>query len=465
MKLFIKKYRFIYVLIISIIILAGCGRSHSNGINSDKNTSATGGVEKIRVWTDNAHEKELRLRQIEVFNNTIGKEKGIEIEYTVFGSNYQDVIKAAAKNGEAPELFRPTVTFIMDFVDANYMIPISDLPGGEEMILEYEDSLVTNLNIFNENVYTLPYNLNSYKLIVNNELFDKAGIKEYPKTWEDVREVAKKITETGKGKFFGWGLGLQSPWTISTYLIRPNGCNVGHVGFNHETMKFEFAAFTPVIETVKNMIDDGSVFPGFEGLDGDSLRAQFAEGRIGMIPGASFDVSVYNDQFPANFDWSVIPVPAFDDGGSPYKEFTEAISLLGIGIAAEDKKEKTMEVFKFFYSDAYAAEMYENSLYIPAREQVIELADKKPAKKGFEEFAFIPDMALMLPLPDIRIPLGGVEYRQIIGNIFAGVYDHQDVRKVLEDLDSHYNNALEKLPEEILKEYQHPQEVIDNFKR
>ena len=59
------------------------------------------------------------------------------------------------------------------------------------------------------------------------------------------------------------------------------------------------------------------------------------------------------------------------------------------------------------------------------------------------------------------VPLGGVEYRQIIGNIFAGVYDHQDVRKVLEDLDSHYNNALEKLPEEILKEYQHPQEVID----
>ena len=31
------------------------------------------------------------------------------------------------------------------------------------------------------------------------------------------------------------------------------------------------------------MISDGSVFPGYEGLDADAARAQFAEGRIGMI--------------------------------------------------------------------------------------------------------------------------------------------------------------------------------------
>ena len=63
-------------------------------------------IEVIRVWSDNAHEKALRDKQIEGFNNGIGKELGIEIEYTVYGSNFSDTIKIAAQAGEAPDLYR-----------------------------------------------------------------------------------------------------------------------------------------------------------------------------------------------------------------------------------------------------------------------------------------------------------------------------------------------------------------------
>ena len=47
-------------------------------------------VTTIYVWSDNAHEKELRIKQVEEFNNTIGKEKGIFVEYTVYGGDYSD---------------------------------------------------------------------------------------------------------------------------------------------------------------------------------------------------------------------------------------------------------------------------------------------------------------------------------------------------------------------------------------
>lgn len=109
-----------------------------------------------------------------------------------------------AQSGDAPELFRPTLTLIKDFADSGFMIPITDLPGGEEMVLEYKDNLVINQHIFDDEVYTLPYNLTTYKLIVNNDLFNKAGIPEYPKTWEELRENARQITEDNDGKAFGW---------------------------------------------------------------------------------------------------------------------------------------------------------------------------------------------------------------------------------------------------------------------
>ncbi len=454
--------------------LTGCSRGEGSKKDTSVNpeTELNNGtqtkkvvMEKIRVWSDNAHEKELRLRQIEEFNSTIGKEKGIEIEYTVYGSHYQEAIKAAAQSGNAPELFRPTTAFVVDFVNSGYMLPITKLPGGEELVDKYEGSLVNNQHIFNGEVYTLPYNLTTYKLIINDDLFAKAGIKEYPKTWEQVREAAKKITAAGDGKAFGWVLGLQSDWMISTYIIRPNGTNVGHVGFNYNTMRFDYSAFAPAIESVKGMIDDGSVFPGFEGLDADAARAQFAEGRVGIIPGASFDTSVYNDQFPANCNWSVIPLPAYTEDGSPYKEFADATSLLGVGIAAKDKAEKTLEVLKFFYSDENAAQMYEQSLYIPFRQEAIDMAEVVPAQKGFADFADIPNKVIMLPSPDIRVSVEGDPFRLTISNIFTGSYGEQDVKTVLKDLDDRYNAALDKLSPEVLKEYEQTEEILSNFSK
>ena len=468
----------VFALLMTVLVistsLSGCyqdnGQTKDTSINPEAEFDSGGQpkkvvMENIRVWSDNAHEKDLRLRQIEEFNSTIGKDLGIEIEYTVYGSHYQDAIKAAALSGDAPELFRPTSNFLTSFVNSGYMVPINKLPGGQELVSKYEGSLVNNQHIFDGDVYTLPYNLTTYKLIINNDLFNKAGIEEPPRTWEEVREYAAKITKVGNGKAYGWILGLQSDWMISSYLIRPNGTNVGHTGFNYRTMQFEFSSFAPVIDTVKGMIEDGSVFPGYGGLDADAARAQFAEGRVGMIPGASFDISVYNDQFPASCNWSVVPIPAFSEEGSLYKEYADATSLLGVGIAALDKPEKSLEVLKFFYSDENAAQMYEHSLYIPFRQEAIDLAKGIPVQVGFADFANIPSKVIMLPTPENQVMVEGSAYRKTISDFFAGVYEDMDARTMLEDLDRRYNNALNLLDPEVLKEFEQEEEVLNNFYR
>lgn len=465
----LNKLCYLLVLVCSMITMVSCSKEVAEeppiGNKVDNQQEGKVKIEKIRVWSDNAHERELRLKQIEEFNRIKGRELGIEIEYTVYGSEYQDIIKQAVADNEAPELFRPTMAFLTNFIELGYMVPITTLPGGEDLVESYGNNLVNNQHIFNGEVYTLPYNLTTYKFIVNDDLFKRAGIKEYPETWQEVREAARLITEASNGRAYGWILGLKSDWMISTYLIRPNGTNVGHVGFNHETMEFEFSAFATVIKAVKGMIEDNSVFPGFEGLDADSARAQFAEGRVGMIPGASFDTSVYYDQFPTDINWSVISVPSFTEGEPKYKEFADATSLLGIGKAALDKPEKTLEVLKFFYSDENTAQMYTQSLYIPFRQKAVDIAANEPTQKGFSDFADMPDKVIMLPSPDTRVDVQGSPYRQTISDIFAGKYNNMSVEDVLADLDNRYNEAFQKLPESIQNEYKQTPEVIDNFRR
>jgi multiple sugar transport system substrate-binding protein len=136
----------------------------------------TGGPTKIRVWTDNAHEKSVRDAQVAAFNAGRGKELGIEIESTVYGTNFNDALRIALQAGEGPELFRADPGYTVDWVQGGYCLPLTDLPGGAAMVDQYRGELVTNSQEFDGKVYTLPYSVTTHKLVVNKDLFDAAGL-------------------------------------------------------------------------------------------------------------------------------------------------------------------------------------------------------------------------------------------------------------------------------------------------
>jgi multiple sugar transport system substrate-binding protein len=434
MKSGIRAIVFGWALVLAITPAFGRGARDSSGVTT------------IRVWTDNASDKALREQQVARFNDGVGKEKGITIEYTVYGANYHELIRNATMSGNAPEIFRSTGEDIQQFQGAGYLVPIEDMPGGKEMIARYNPGdLMRNLQVFDGKVYSFPYSMTTFKLIINKDMFDAAGITpdKYPKTWAEVRAVAKQLTDPAKGQY-GYVTGLQSAWVMRSYLTMPNAINTGHTGFNNEALKFQFADNRIAVEAVHGMVEDGSVFPGFEGLDADMMRARFAEGNIGMIPGASFDCGVYNTQFPAKCDWVPIDLPTNESGAPRYRDFVDASNLLTIGVAAKKNPEKAMEVFQFFYSDENLAELYEAGLYVPFRQEAVRLARNEPAAKGFKEFASVPNPAISPASPENIVQVEGLTYRETLQRILSRGYSESPAQ-VLADLDRRYNEALTKL--------------------
>jgi multiple sugar transport system substrate-binding protein len=456
----------------ALSMFAGCGggSDNSSAASSTPDASAPASstassaastvepvaTEKIRVWSDNAHEKALRDEQVQRFNDTIGKEKGIELEYTVYGTGWADTIKIAAQADDAAELYRPNTT-PLEFVESGYLLPITDFPGGDDLVAKYEGSLITNDHIYNGKVYTLPYNLTTYKYVVNVDLFEKAGITEYPKTWAEMRDAAKKITEVGAGVEYGFGLSLKSAWTLTSGMTRQNFVNTGHIGFDNTELKFKFADFLPALQTISDIISDGSVLPGFEGMDADQVRAQFAEGKIGILNAASFDVAVFTDQFPAKCEWDVIDPPSFDDSGNKaYKEVVGGTNLLAFGTAAAKMPEKCMEVFQYFYSDENLAEMYEHGLYIPFRQEALDLATKEPEAKNFAKFASVPNNALVLPMPSATVlTLEGDPYDVMFVNLLSS--KSTNLQAELEAIDQRYNDCVEKTDAAVMENYRAPE--------
>lgn len=417
-------------------------------------------METITVWSDNAHEKELRDKQIAEFNEGVGKDLGIKIEYTVYGSNFTDTIKIAAQAGEAPDLFRSDSKWMQDFVDSEYLVPIEDLPGSEDILTKYAPLVANQAHVFNGKTYTLPYNLTTYGFVVNKDLFAAAGLTEadYPKTWEDVREVAKKITEASGGNAYGFGIAPSALWTITSFYTMGAGQNIGHYGYNYTDQKFAYSDYNPLIETIDQIVADGSVIPGYETMDADMLRAQFSAGTIGMLGAASFDVAVYNTQFPAQIDWEVIDIPTFDGQPPKYKAFGNPTNLLCVGQKALEHPEKVLKVLEFFYSDENAAQMYEEGLYIPVRSEAIALATKEPSMKNFSAFASFNEIFTMAPVPDTLIQFEGVTYRDAIANMWTDPALN-DVESVMKEIDDKYNAALSEVDAATLALYKLPEGV------
>lgn len=437
----------------------GGAQSAADDAGGESAAAAPGEVQVVTVWSDNAHEQTIREAQVEEFNNTIGKEEGIQIDYTVYGSDYADVINVALMANDGPDLFRPSSNTFAKYVSAGYAVPISDLEGSDSLLSKYKtEDLIVGDQVFDGRVYTLPYSLQSYKMIINRDLFDKAGIKDAPKTWDEVREDAKLITEASNGEAYGYFLALQSGWTLDHYIYSVSSATLGHFGYDAVSGSYKYSDGLPIVQDILGMIDDGSVFPGYENMDADTARAQFSAGRVGIVMAASFDVAVYTEQFPAECNWEVCDPPTINPGDYEYKEMVAAVDLLGVAKKATEAKDtsKIARVLEWFYADDNLVDMYEQGMYIPYRSEVLDLAGESTVK-GWKEFSTFKGNQFIVRMADPKgvITYEGLSARETLTKLLSGGYS-EDPATVLKDLDDRLNGGLKELDEAELKDYVAP---------
>lgn len=412
--------------------LAGCGEKKDDGITT------------VTVWTNSTHTKDVMTDLVAQYNEGAGKEKGIRIDYVVQGGDYQKVLDVSVQAKELPELYYP-ITNIKNYVKQNAMTPIEDMPGGAEFLEKYAGKLVEFTNIYEDKTYTVPYNLTTIGLIYNKDLFKKNGIVDEngeakaPTTWEEVREYAKICTNLD-AKEYGIALPLKWGGYASWDLLMPFFSVTGSMGWDAINGTYDYEKLLPALEWFKQIKADESYYIGAEGLDNDPARAQFAEGNIAMKLGASWDCGVLNDQFPAKCDWGVAPIPGL--GGVPvYKQncTTDAFIAISSNIP-EEKKEKVMEVYKWFHDEEVISALYKAGKIIPADDSIIEKTDIDNPPKGWAEFCSFSKISLNAPNAP-SVTLEGDKIGQVVMKIWM---DEYDAKEGLADLTKRTNEGLKK---------------------
>lgn len=434
-------------LVMLMGILAGCsgnGNSPSNSANPDGlgNTK----METVRVWTNDASYKPVMEAAIDAYNKGQGLQDGIHIDYKVFGGDYNDVLKVALAANQAPELYKFVGTVKEPFIKSGWMLPIDDLPGGPEFLETYKDILINGYTTINGKTYSVPYKVLTTKFIYNKDLLKKSGFEQPPQTWDDVVAYAKKITADNKGNAYGYGVHLKdSAASGKWYFATQFASSVGHMGYNFNEGKFAFSDFKTNLEKILQMKADGSIFPGGEGMGNDELVAQFAAGRIAMLPGVNWDVTSIDKfwkEIGTSFELGVSDTPVLD-AAHKYKNYAQIADVLSVGPSASNMPEKAMKVYQLFHDDEILKEIQNNELEFIAREDIQAQAPSSFKKAGYAEFSDTSNSYFTLTPPDGGITVEGQPYQNTLINIVAGPVN-ADIAAVLADLDKRYNTALEK---------------------
>lgn len=420
--------------------LTGCGKDGKNASNENLTT--------ITMWSNNSHSKDVMEKRVKEFNEGEGKKLGIYFEYEVKeGSSFSNSMDVALQTGQAPDLL--AIGNLQQNVEKGYVAPLDELPGGKEMIQKYEGKFMEGAHTYNGKTYSLPTEVTTRGLLYNKDMFKKAGIVDEdgnakpPKNFKELREYAKKLTNESKNQYgiifpMKWGGWVGSD--INDFMLQ----SAGNYGFDPTTGKYDYSAVIPVIETYQNIIKDGSAYPGMQGIDNDQARAYFAQGLIGMKFGYSFDVGVLNDQFPAECDWGVAPLPAIDGDEPQYKQFLSygMSTMINAKSVKEKDPEKIMAVFKWFYSDESVIENYKNCISIPVEWDLVKDIDTKNLKKGWAEFTKMTEISNkrnLMPNYDMSGKLTWAE--RITDQVFAGKISAQ---KMVEQYNKDITEATDK---------------------
>ncbi len=430
-----------------LLVITGCS---SKG---DAGSSATDKPKEkvsIEVWANSRHDLEVRESLIKKFNET--NPDNIEINYKIFADNYEEQLKLALNAGNLPDL---AYNISADLANADYPLDLNPLIT-DDIRNRFDESALTVLpTAKNGELDRVFENVTTFKLVYNKDLFKASGLdpEKPPTTWKEMQEYAKQITASGGGQKFGLGLPVKQTVFWRYYVIHPaavSGDNNGREGWNAVTGQYDFAPFGKYVKWWIDVNKEGSVFPGAGTYDNDMIRAQFAEGNIGMLSAATWDIGVFNDQFPAKNDWAVADFPTWDGEalGGPAFETGNGFSI--------NKKTKHLEeakkVWEFLISDEMFVELAKKGLGSFTNAAAQDKAIQPTDRKGVEGF-LIDDQSVSYPMaprldysvvnPPLKVGSQDVNKAGVVNDIMNALFmsnqELPEIEKKLQELGDAFN--------------------------
>ncbi|AQL55747.1 ABC transporter substrate-binding protein [Abyssicoccus albus] len=391
------KKSLLLLLLSFVLILAACNQqsgSEESSKNEEKSESASsesteeskdeaagdsGEKAEVTFWhaMNDDHEKWLKDKTDE-FNKD---NENIEVKLVNQGS-YDDLSKKLLAAGKAKKL--PTISqaygeWILNYKDNDLVEDLKPMIDGENGFENYEDinKVFREDNTFGEEVLGLPFNKSTRVLFVNNDLLKEAGV-EAPKTWEELKTAAEKMTTEKDGKkVVGMGFENGLAHEISMWIKQAGG---EFIDEEKQQVKFNSEEGLKALEYIDGMLNDGTA--RMAGED-EYLSGPFTNGDVGMYIGSSAGIA-YVQKDAKDIDWTTVPLPKGEEEAAPF----QGTNITMFKTAEDAAKQGAFEYMKFLVSEENTTDWAKTTGYLPVRTTALEsdewkkFVEENPAHKA-----------------------------------------------------------------------------------
>ena len=452
------KRRYISVLLVVILVFAltACGnQKDTNDKQGAPSTEGTPSIEGaatkaptetakndpvvIEVWSNNRHDEGYMTSMIEQFNSS---QSEIKINYTIMADDWANSIQLAFQTNTAPDVITIAASdgmILNDYVSIGMFESLSKYIDNDQEFQKVTDCynhMYEQLNSIGEEIYWVPNGVRSgTRILYNKDLVEAAGYDAIPATLDELVTLAKKVTENGKGQYYGVGFTFSGPfgrWLEGVGEL--SGFN--HQGYDFVNGKYDFSQWKELLEVAAKFYQDGSVLPGSETQGVDNSRALFAQGSFAIWGNASQEAGVFTEQFPPVFDWGVAELPTMN---GEIKGALNCTPNFGFAMLSSSKnKDEAWKVISYFSSEEFLKGYFEGGYSAPLSSYMAGVVDKSKVGR-LADFALQPYEDVYPATPSIT--LEGDPYNVVFFNVILG---NERAEDAIEDLNTRYNKALEK---------------------
>ncbi|GAB3399984.1 ABC transporter substrate-binding protein [Flindersiella endophytica] len=262
--------------------LAGCGRGGAGG----------GDAVRFQGWD---FESALVQQNVDRFQKL---HKDIKVEYTpITSAQYVQKTVAQFTGGTEPDALYVYDDSLAAWVGAEYLQPLDGLPNLDKVYDAIYPGNAQTMS-FQGKKYGLPYYTDSNCLLYNAEILEKAGIKEAPKSLEELTDQARTIQDKG---ILEYPIGLPAQlsdtwWSWWWALIFASGGEM----FD-DALKPTMATSDPVVRDIFGWLQDATrkdkvIDPASTQLLPIPLDNAFMAGTYAYTIGARYAARKYNDE-------------------------------------------------------------------------------------------------------------------------------------------------------------------------
>lgn len=281
--------------------LAACGSS------SSKPAATTGSDEKVAIdfwgWAP-GYEEAIALW------NKKHPETQVKFEQTPSAQKIYPKMFTAIKAGNAPCLAQVEYGSMPSFVIQGALEDLSEYTKG--MDKDFTEDGWKSV-VIADTTYGVPVDTAPIAFIYRKDLFDKYGLT-VPKTWEEYREMAKKVKEQDPSVSIGY-FANDPNWFAA--LARQKGAKWFEMGKNSWKINIDDEATKKVAEFWQGMIDD-DLIQARESYKPE-LYKDMSDGKVLSEAFGIWDTAVVAQSVQAGEgQWSVAPMPTWSDRPDVY---------------------------------------------------------------------------------------------------------------------------------------------------